>query len=173
MRKITLFTLIMTVVSTMLVAQMKPEDAAAVKSSNPLVQEWNTAYQTPPFDKIRTEHYKSAILYSLDEAKKDVNAIIENKEKPTFENTIVALENAGGLLNRVLSVFFNINESNTSGALQQIAEEVSPDLTRHGNDINMNPKLFAKVKAVYDMRDDIALTTEQRKIGRASCRERV
>lgn len=162
MRKITLFTLIMTVVSTLLVAQMKPEDAAAVKNSNPLVQDWNTPYQTPPFDKIRTEHYKPAILFALDEAKKDVNAIIENKDKPTFENTIVALENAGGLLNRVLSVFFNINESNTSGALQQIAEEISPDLTRHGNDISMNPKLFAKVKAVYDMRDDIALTTEQR-----------
>ncbi|MFA6806333.1 MAG: M3 family metallopeptidase [Bacteroidales bacterium] len=162
MRKITLFTLIMTVVSTMLVAQMKPEDAAAVKQSNPLVQDWNTPYQSPPFDKIRTEHYKPAILFALDEAKKDVNLIIENKEKPTFENTIVALENAGGLLNRVLGVFFNINESNTSGELQKIAEEISPDLTRHGNDINMNPILFAKVKSVYDMRDDIPLTTEQR-----------
>ena len=95
MRKITLFTLIMTVVSTMLVAQMKPEDAAKIKQSNPLVQNWNTPYQTPPFDKIKTEDYKPAILYALDEAKKDINAIIANKEKPSFENTIVALENAG------------------------------------------------------------------------------
>ncbi len=162
MRKITLFTLIMTVVSTMLVAQMKPEDAAKIKQSNPLVQNWNTPYQTPPFDKIKTEDYKPAILYALDEAKKDINAIIANKEKPSFENTIVALENAGGLLNRVSNVFFNINESNTSEDLQKIAEDLSPELTRYGNDINMNPQLFAKVKAVYDMRDDIPLTAEQR-----------
>ncbi|MDD2488768.1 MAG: M3 family metallopeptidase [Bacteroidales bacterium] len=162
MRKITLFTLIMTVVSTMLVAQMKPEDASTIKKSNPLVQDWNTPYQTPPFDKIKTEHYKPAILYSLDQAKKDVNAIIENKEKPSFENTIVALENAGSLLNRVLGVFFNINEANTSNELQKIAEEMSPELTRYSNDINMNPELFAKVKKVYDSKDDIPLTTEQR-----------
>lgn len=164
MRKITLFTLIMTVVSTLLVAQMKPQEAAAIRESNPLVQNWDTPYQTPPFDKIKTEHYKPAILFALDQAKKDINKIVESNEEPTFENTIVALEDAGSLLGRVLSVFFNINESNTSNELQKIAVEISPELTRYSNDINMNPVLFAKVKKVYDMRDDIPLTTEQRMI---------
>lgn len=162
MRKITLFTLIMTITSTMLVAQQKPKADTQPIEKNPLVMEWNTPYQTPPFDLIKTEHYKPAIEYALDVAKKEVDAIIKNKEKPSFENTIIALENAGGLLSRTLGVFFNINEAHTSMELQKIAEDISPMLTRYSNDINMNPELFARVKEVYDQRDDIPLTLEQR-----------
>src|SRR5574344_976347 len=162
MRKTILFTLIMTITSTVLVSQQKPKVEAQQIEKNPLVMEWNTPYQTPPFEKIKTEHYKPAIEFALDVAKKEVDAIIKNQEKPTFENTIIALEHAGSLLNRTLGVFFNINEANTSSELQKIAEDISPMLTRYSNDINMNPELFARVKTVYDQRDDIPLTLEQR-----------
>lgn len=162
MRKVTLFTLLMTAVTTMLMAQLSPQEAAQIKANNPLVKPWNTPYQTPPFNSIKTEDYKPAILFALDEAKKDVNQIISNPEKPSFENTIIALEKSGSLLNRILSVFFNLNEAHTSEAFQKIAEEITPELTKYSNDINMNPELFARVKEVYDSRDDIPMTLEQR-----------
>lgn len=162
MRKVTLFTLLMTAVTTMLMAQLSPQEAAQIKANNPLIKPWNTPYQTPPFNSIKTEDYKPAILFALDEAKKDVNQIISNPEKPSFENTIIALEKSGSLLNRILSVFFNLNEAHTSEAFQKIAEEITPELTKYSNDMNMNPELFARVKEVYDSRDDIPMTLEQR-----------
>lgn len=162
MRKVTLFTLLMTAVTTMLMAQLSPQEAAQIKANNPLVKPWNTPYQTPPFNSIKTEDYKPAILFALDEAKKDVNQIISNPEKPSFENTIIALEKSGSLLNRILSIFFNLNEAHTSEAFQKIAEEITPELTKYSNDMNMNPELFARVKEVYDSRDDIPMTLEQR-----------
>lgn len=152
----------MAMTTTLLAGQITPQEAARIKAENPLVQEWNTPFQTPPFDSIRTEDYEPAILYAIEEAKKEVNAIIVNRAVPGFENTIVALERAGGLLNRVLGVFFNINECNTSEQLQKVAEDITPALSAYSNDLSMNPLLFSKVKQVYDMRDDIPLTAEQR-----------
>ena len=160
--KKTLISLAMAMTTTLLMGQMTPQEAAKIEAENPLVKEWNTPFQTPPFNSIKTEHYKSAMLYAIEQAKQEVNAIIVNRARPDFENTIVALERAGGLLNRISGVFFNINECMTSDQLQQIYMEIIPDLTAYGNDVSMNPLLFAKVKEVYDQRDDIALTTEQR-----------
>lgn len=160
--KKTLMTLAMAMTTTLLAGQITPQEAARIKAENPLVQEWNTPFQTPPFDSIRTEDYEPAILYAIEEAKKEVNAIIVNRAVPGFENTIVALERAGGLLNRVLGVFFNINECNTSEQLQKVAEDITPALSAYSNDLSMNPLLFSKVKQVYDRRDDIPLTAEQR-----------
>ena len=160
--KKTLISLAMAMTTTLLMGQMTPQEAAKIEAENPLVKEWNTPFQTPPFNSIKTEHYKPAMLYAIDQAKQEVNAIIVNRARPDFENTIVALERAGGLLNRISGVFFNINECMTSDQLQQIYMEIIPDLTAYGNDVSMNPLLFAKVKEVYDQRDDIALTTEQR-----------
>lgn len=160
--KKTLISLAMAMTTTLLMGQMTPQEAAKVEAENPLVKEWNTPFQTPPFNSIKTEHYKPAMLYAIEQAKQEVNAIIVNRARPDFENTIVALERAGGLLNRISGVFFNINECMTSDQLQQIYMEIIPDLTAYGNDVSMNPLLFAKVKEVYDQRDDIALTTEQR-----------
>ena len=157
-----LISLAMAMTTTLLMGQMTPPDAAKIEAENPLVKEWNTPFQTPPFNSIKTEHYKPAMLYAIEQAKQEVNAIIVNRARPDFENTIVALERAGGLLNRISGVFFNINECMTSDQLQQIYMEIIPDLTAYGNDVSMNPLLFAKVKEVYDQRDDIALTTEQR-----------
>lgn len=155
-------TLAMAMTTTLLAGQITPQEAARIKAENPLVQEWNTPFQTPPFDSIRTEDYEPAILYAIEEAKKEVNAIIVNRAVPDFENTIVALERAGGLLNRVLGVFFNMNECNTSEQLQKVAEDITPALSAYSNDLSMNPLLFDKVKQVYDRRDDIPLTAEQR-----------
>lgn len=152
----------MAMTTTLLAGQITPQEAARIKAENPLVQEWNTPFQTPPFDSIRTEDYEPAILYAIEEAKKEVNAIIVNRAVPDFENTIVALERAGGLLNRVLGVFFNMNECNTSEQLQKVAEDITPALSAYSNDLSMNPLLFDKVKQVYDRRDDIPLTAEQR-----------
>lgn len=160
--KKTLISLAMAMTTTLLMGQMTPQEAAKIEAENPLVKEWNTPFQTPPFNSIKTEHYKPAMLYAIEQAKQEVNAIIVNRARPDFENTIVALERAGGLLNRISGVFFNINECMTSDQLQQIYMEIIPDLTAYGNDVSMNPLLFAKVKEVYDQRDDIALTTEQR-----------
>lgn len=160
--KKTLISLAMAMTTTLLMGQMTPQEAAKIEAENPLVKEWNTPFQTPPFNSIKIEHYKPAMLYAIEQAKQEVNAIIVNRARPDFENTIVALERAGGLLNRISGVFFNINECMTSDQLQQIYMEIIPDLTAYGNDVSMNPLLFAKVKEVYDQRDDIALTTEQR-----------
>ena len=160
--KKTLISLAMAMTTTLLMGQMTPQEAAKIEAENPLVKEWNTPFQTPPFNSIKTEHYKPAMLYAIEQAKQEVNAIIVNRARPDFENTIVALERAGGLLNSISGVFFNINECMTSDQLQQIYMEIIPDLTAYGNDVSMNPLLFAKVKEVYDQRDDIALTTEQR-----------
>ena len=160
--KKTLISLAMAMTTTLLMGQMTPQEAAKIEAENPLVKEWNTPFQTPPFNSIKTEHYKPAMLYAIEQAKQEVNAIIVNRARPDFENTIVALERAGGLLNRISGVFFNINECMTSDQLQQIYMEIIPDLTAYGNDVSMNSLLFAKVKEVYDQRDDIALTTEQR-----------
>ena len=152
----------MAMTTTLLAAQMTPQESAKIAAENPLVKQWNTPFQTPPFNLIKTEDYKPAMLYAIEQAKEEVNAIIVNRAMPDFENTIVALERAGSLLNRVSGVFFNLNECLTSDRFQQIYMEIIPALTAYGNDVSMNPQLFAKVKSVYDKRDDIPLTTEQR-----------
>lgn len=152
----------MAMTTTLLAAQMTPQESAKIAAENPLVKPWNTPFQTPPFDLIKTEDYKPAMLYAIEQAKQEVNTIIVNRATPDFENTIAALDRAGGLLNRVSGVFFNLNECLTSERFQQIYMEIIPALTAYGNDLNMNPQLFAKVKSVYDRRDDIPLTTEQR-----------
>ena len=152
----------MAMTTTLLAAQMTPQESAKIAAENPLVKPWKTPFQTPPFDLIKTEDYKPAMLYAIEQAKQEVNAIIVNRATPDFENTIAALDRAGGLLNRVSGVFFNLNECLTSERFQQIYMEIIPALTAYGNDLNMNPQLFAKVKSVYDRRDDIPLTTEQR-----------
>lgn len=130
-------------------------------SKNPLLGEFNTPYQTPPFDKITLADYKPAFEQAIAVAKAEVNTIIENGDAPTFANTIEALDNSGELLDQVSEIFFNLNESNTDSTMQAIAQEVSPILSDYSNDINLNEKLFARVKAVYDTRNSLKLNTEQ------------
>ena len=132
------------------------------QTDNPLLETWNTPHQTPPFSQIRTEHYAPAMRAAIKEAEANINNIIKQKEAPSFENTIVAMQTASEQLDRISSLLFNLNECNTDSAMQQIVMELTPELTRYENSVSMNEKLFARVKAVYEQRDMLELTTEQR-----------
>jgi peptidyl-dipeptidase Dcp len=131
---------------------------------NPFLAEFNTPYQVPPFDKIKLEHYVPAFHAGIEEQKIEIENIIKNSEEPTFKNTIEALEFSGETLRRVNSVLANLTSSATSDELQQIARETAPLISGHTDNINMNPKLFARVKAVYDKLELLNLGAEQRKL---------
>ena len=118
-------------------------------------------YGVPPFDKIDTSDYIPAFVEGMRQQMEEVNAIINNNEEPTFENTILALENSGQLLNRVSAVFFNLAECVNNERMEAIAEEIYPKLSFHSDSINMNPELFARIKAVYDNRADKGYTAEE------------
>lgn len=135
---------------------------AVAQKSNPLMQDWNTPHQTPPFSQIKTEHYAPAMRAAIKEAEANVNSIVKQKAAPTFENTIVALQKSSEKLDRVSGILFNLNECNTNSELQKIVMDLTPELTRYENRVSMNDKLFARVKAVYDQRDNLSLTTEER-----------
>ena len=128
---------------------------------NPLLQNWSTPFGTPPFNLIRTEHFKPAIVEAIAMAKGEISTISDNLDIPTFENTIAALDRAGEKLERITSVLFNLNSAETNKKLQAAAQEVSPLLTNFSNDITLNEKLFGRIKVLYDTRDAADLTTEQ------------
>lgn len=129
---------------------------------NPLLSKFNTLHQTPPFSQIKNEHFKPAIENGIEKARKEIDAIVEKSETPTFKNTIEGLDFSGELLGNVTSVFFNLNSAETNDEIQKIAQEVSPILTEYSNDIALNQELFKRVKAVYDNQVERKnLTTEQ------------
>jgi peptidyl-dipeptidase Dcp len=131
---------------------------------NPFLSGYTTPYGVPPFDKINLEHYKPAFLQGMEEQVKEVDAIIRQTEAPTFENTIVALDQSGELLMKVRIVFSGQNGANTNDDLQALSREMSPLFSKHNDDINLNPELFARVKAVYENRDNLNLDKEQAKL---------
>jgi peptidyl-dipeptidase Dcp len=120
-----------------------------------------STFNTAPFSKIKLEDYKPAFIENIDKAKAEIDAIINNSETPTFENTIVPLDFSGEQLDRLSSIFFNLNSAETCEEMQKIAQEVSPLLTEFSNDIALNEELFKRVKAVYDTKEKLTLTTEQ------------
>lgn len=124
---------------------------------NPLLSPFDTA----PFSQIKNEHFKPGFLKSIEDARAEIDAITENTDAPTFENTIEALEFSGQQLERISSVFFNLNSAETNEEIQKIAQEVSPLLSEFGNDITLNEALFKRAKAVYDQKDSLDLTVEQ------------
>ncbi|MFZ2286666.1 MAG: M3 family metallopeptidase [Bacteroidales bacterium] len=128
---------------------------------NPLLQEWNTPFNIPPFDLIRAEHFKPAVENAIETARREIDEIVLNDTEPDFENTIEALENAGEALNRITPILFNLNSSDTTPELQAAAREISPLLTNFANDISLNPGLFSKVKSVYVKREILNLDPEQ------------
>lgn len=128
---------------------------------NILTQYFNTKHNTAPFSLIKNEDYLPAIKKGIEIAKAEIDAIVNNPEAPTFENTIVAMEFTGDVLDRASSIFFNLNSAETSDEMQKIAQEVSPLLSEFGNDVRLNAALFAKVKAVYDQKESLNLNTEQ------------
>ena len=124
---------------------------------NPLLQDFNT----PPFSKISTKDFKPAIKKAIEIAKAEIDKIINNSEEANFKNTTVALDFTGEKLNRITSIFFNLNAAETNDEIQKIAQEVSPWLTAFKNDITLNEDLFKKVKSVFDNRETLNLTPEQ------------
>ncbi len=126
-----------------------------------LTHHFNTKYNTAPFSKINLEDYMPAFIENIAAAKAEIDAIINNSEAPTFKNTIEALDFSGNALDRLSSIFFNLNSAETCDELQKIAQEVSPLLSEFGNDIRLNPELFTRVKAVYNQKDQLNLNPEQ------------
>ena len=126
-----------------------------------LTSTFNTKYETAPFSQIKMEDYKPAFEENIKNAKAEIDAIINNLEAPSFENTLEALDFAGKPLDRLSSIFFNLNSAETSDEMQKIAQEISPLLTEFGNDITLNEDLFKRIKAIYDQKDTLTLTTEQ------------
>jgi Zn-dependent oligopeptidases len=129
--------------------------------ANPFFTEYTTPFGVPPFDQIKFEHYKPAYLKGMEEQVKEVNAIINNEEAPTFENTIVALDRSGSLLRKVAIVFSGQNSVNTNDEMQGLSRELSPLSSKHNDDIRLNPELFARVKAVHDKKDELGLNKEE------------
>jgi peptidyl-dipeptidase Dcp len=126
-----------------------------------LTSEFKTKYNTAPFSQIKLDDYKPAFIENIAHARAEIDAITHNPEPPTFSNTIEALDFSGNLLDRLSSIFFNLNSAETNDEMQKIAQEVSPLLTEFSNDITLNENLFKRIKAVYDQKDNLVLTAEQ------------
>ncbi len=133
-------------------------------SCNPFFTEYQTPFGVPPFEQIKTEHYKPAFLQGMEEQVAEIEAIVNNTEVPTFENTVAAMDQSGALLEKVSYVFYGLNSCNTNDELQALSKELSPLLSKHGDDISMNAKLFERVKTVYENRENEKLNKEQTKL---------
>ncbi|MBK9390922.1 MAG: M3 family metallopeptidase [Bacteroidetes bacterium] len=134
-------------------------------NENPFLNDsYGTPFEVPPFEKIKAAHYMPAYLQGIEDQKKELHAIITNTEEPTFENTVKALEYSGELLSKVGRVFGALNSANTNDTLQQLNKELSPILSKHRDDINLNDTLFQRVKSVYDNQAKFTLTEEEKKV---------
>ncbi len=131
---------------------------------NPFFVEWKTPYGTPPFDVIQPEHYLPAYERGMEEHMAEIKKIIKNPERPSFENTILAYDKAGDLLRKVSAVFGGLRGANTNAELNKIAQITTPKLSAHYNEIRMDQDLFARVKSVYDRRNQLNLDTEQMRV---------
>lgn len=139
-------------------------DMTTQGSNNPLFTEFTTPYGVPPFDLIKDEHYKPAFETAMQLHKAEIDSIANNTNPPDFANTIVALDDAGVMLTRISSIFFNMTGANTNDTLEKISEDIAPVLSKHYDYIAMNDKLFAKVKQVYDKRTSLGLNEEQNEL---------
>ena len=159
--------LILTTVLGLTIQSCKKENKAMISGNeNPLIAEWNTPFEVPPFELIKDEHFKPAILEGIKDQEKEIKAIVDNNEPATFENVVVALENTGETLNKVTTVLYNLTSANTNEKLQALAQEMAPALSEHSDNIYLNDALFQKVKAVYNQhqvtnQETLKLTPEQ------------
>jgi len=138
--------------------------STAQAQSNPFFEEWTGPFGVPPFDRIRTEHFLPAYERALAEHEAEIDAIVNRTEPPTFDNTIVALENAGRALSRVDDLFGQLVGTDSNDELLAIEREMSPRTAAHWAKIRMNEKLFARVDALYRKRDSLGLTSEQKRV---------
>lgn len=131
------------------------------KNDNPFFAEFDTPFGVPPFDLIKTEHYKPAIEEGMKQEKAEIEAILTNPEPPTFENTIVAYTRTGSSLDKVTSVLYGLNSANTTPEIQALVKELSPILSAHRDEIRLDPRLFDRIKEVYEQKDDLSLESDQ------------
>jgi peptidyl-dipeptidase Dcp len=134
----------------------------AKQNDNPFFKEWSTPFSTPPFEEIKTEHFIPAFEEGMKQHKAEIDAIINNSEAPTFKNTIAAIEESGLLLDNVSSVFYNLYSAHNNEELQKISTQIAPLMSKHSDDINLNPELFQKIKTVYNNKENVSLTAEQK-----------
>jgi peptidyl-dipeptidase Dcp len=137
---------------------------SSMKAENPLLSKSPLFLEAPVFNEIKVEHYKPAFEVGMAEQKKEIEAIANSTEKPTFDNTLVAMERTGETLKRVAAVFFNLTNSNTNPELQAVEEEIAPILSSHFDDINLNKKLFARIQAIWNDRNILDLNEEQKRL---------
>jgi peptidyl-dipeptidase Dcp len=128
---------------------------------NPMLYKYVTPFETAPFDQIKPEHFLPALQEGIKQGKADIEAIKKNPEKPTFSNVCEAMESAGELVGKVASVFYNLHSAESNDEIQNIAKEFSPIITEYSNDIQLDPELFEKVKAIYDVKDSLNLNKEE------------
>lgn len=139
----------------------KPEQKPEAEKPNPFLSEYTTPFQVPPFDQIKNEQYLPAFEAGIAEQQAEIDAIVNNAETPTFENTILPYDKSGQTLNRVSNVFFNLNECLTNDEMVAIAEQVLPMLSKHSDAIMMNPKLFERIDYVFQHRNEMGLDDQQ------------
>lgn len=137
---------------------------ATQTETNPFLTEFQTPYGVPPFDQIKLEHYEPAFMKGIDEQNANIQAITSNAEAPTFDNVIVAFDNSSPILDRVGGVFYNLTEAETTDELTALSMKLAPVMSEHNDNILLNEALFAKIKAVYQQKDSLQLTTEQRRL---------
>ena len=130
--------------------------------NNPLLEDFDTLNDAAPFSRVKNEHFKPAFEKAIELAKNEIDLITTNTEAPSFSNTLEALEFSGEKINRISSVFFNLNSAETNEEIQNIAQEVSPLLSEFSNDITLNEVLFKRIKTVYQYKDDLDLSPEEK-----------
>lgn len=134
------------------------------ETMNPFFEEYNTPFDVPPFHKIKNQHFAPALREGIVQQDKEIEAILSSPEAPSFANTIEALEYSGELLGKVSRVFYNLNSAHTNDTLQAIAKEMAPEISKHSDNIYLNEKLFARLKSVWESREDLNLGAEQQKL---------
>lgn len=149
---------------TILAASCMMYSCTTKTESNPFFTEFQTEYGVPSFDKIKLEHYEPAFLKGIEEQNQNIEAIIESPEVPTFENTIVALDNSAPILDRVSAIFFNMTDAETTDSLTELSIKLAPVLSEHEDNISLNQTLFKRINDVYQQKDSLNLTIEQQRL---------
>ncbi|HHC78546.1 MAG TPA: M3 family peptidase [Flavobacteriia bacterium] len=140
------------------------ENSKTTMTENPLLAEWDTPFGVPPFDKIKNEDYVPAFKEAVAMHNKEIETIVNNEAPPTFKNTVEAIETSGKMLNRFANVFYAVNAANTNDVLKEANKVISPELTSHFDEIQLNTKLFNRIKAVYEKRETLGLSAEEMRL---------
>ena len=163
MRK-TIVSLLAIAVLALPAAGKTPKKVKTAENVNPFMTEYTTKYQIPPFESIKYEHYMPALEEGIAQHNKEIEMIANARQTPTFENTVLALDNSGKLYNKVCAVFVALNESDATPEMQEIAEKFMPLMTAHGDEIYMNDGLFSRIKMVYNNADQMGLDPVQKRL---------